>query len=357
MNDVYVGLFIIAAYTVFAALWTGWWKGRARVLDRHAGHRRPARPRPREKWVAAYAIGALGLLVLVRQRARTRPGHPRADRDHRPSWATWRSPPRRAAIGFGNLPFLFIMVALTLAGRGPRRAPPDRLDRGGDALRGRRARGARRPRLLRRPGDRPARSDDRDRLADGHAAAPGHRRLLSGSLVVCRPVLAGRALRFGPLAAPPAPDDPIRAARPARHAARRLAPARLRAWAAGRLARALPGHPPDRRLRRVVHPVGADREPPARRRAGRPGHTRPDPARPHRRDVRLPQRPDLGPSGVLAVVGMADRPQARVVLPGGPRRGHVGLDLRRRQPRHLVARDPGAGVRLVAWRSSAGAWP
>src|SRR4029079_11476548 len=28
MNDVYVGLFIIAAYTVFAAVWTGWWKGR-----------------------------------------------------------------------------------------------------------------------------------------------------------------------------------------------------------------------------------------------------------------------------------------------------------------------------------------
>ena len=29
MNDVYVRLFIVAAYTVFAAIWTGWWKGRA----------------------------------------------------------------------------------------------------------------------------------------------------------------------------------------------------------------------------------------------------------------------------------------------------------------------------------------
>ena len=27
MNDAYVGLFIVAAYTVFAALWTGWWRG------------------------------------------------------------------------------------------------------------------------------------------------------------------------------------------------------------------------------------------------------------------------------------------------------------------------------------------
>ncbi|MEO8572149.1 MAG: phospholipid carrier-dependent glycosyltransferase, partial [Chloroflexota bacterium] len=29
MNDVYVGLLIIAAYTLFAAIWTGWWRGRA----------------------------------------------------------------------------------------------------------------------------------------------------------------------------------------------------------------------------------------------------------------------------------------------------------------------------------------
>ena len=29
MNDVYVGLFIVAAYTLFAAVWTGWWRGRA----------------------------------------------------------------------------------------------------------------------------------------------------------------------------------------------------------------------------------------------------------------------------------------------------------------------------------------
>ena len=37
MNDVYVGLFIVAAYTLFAAIWTGWWRGRARVLAGDAG--------------------------------------------------------------------------------------------------------------------------------------------------------------------------------------------------------------------------------------------------------------------------------------------------------------------------------
>ena len=66
MNDVYVGLFIIAAYTVFAAVWTGWWKGRAAfwiampVIGVLLGLALAS------KWVAAYAIGALLLLVLVR---------------------------------------------------------------------------------------------------------------------------------------------------------------------------------------------------------------------------------------------------------------------------------------------------
>jgi dolichyl-phosphate-mannose--protein O-mannosyl transferase len=58
MNDVYVGLFIVAAYTAFAALWTGWWRGRAAfwlampVVGALLGL-------ARQQWVAAYAIGAL----------------------------------------------------------------------------------------------------------------------------------------------------------------------------------------------------------------------------------------------------------------------------------------------------------
>ena len=117
MNDVYVGLFIIAAYTVFAAVWTGWWKGRAAfwlampIMGVLLGLALAS------KWVAAYAIGALLLLILVRSAlgrvlailgligitgvlgymaisvpAATPGGDP----------------------GFGNLTFLFIMVALTL---------------------------------------------------------------------------------------------------------------------------------------------------------------------------------------------------------------------------------------------------
>ena len=67
MNDVYVGLFIVAAYTVFAAVWTGWWKGQGRVLDRHAHHRASCSDsRSRASGSAAYAIGALLLLILVR---------------------------------------------------------------------------------------------------------------------------------------------------------------------------------------------------------------------------------------------------------------------------------------------------
>ena len=66
MNDVYVGLFIVAAYALFAAIWTGWWRGRAAfwlglpVVGLLLGLALAS------KWVAAFAIGALGLLLLVR---------------------------------------------------------------------------------------------------------------------------------------------------------------------------------------------------------------------------------------------------------------------------------------------------
>ena len=66
MNDVYVGFFVLAAFTVFAALWTGRWKGwLAFVL---------ALPLVgvllglglASKWVALYALGGIGILVLAR---------------------------------------------------------------------------------------------------------------------------------------------------------------------------------------------------------------------------------------------------------------------------------------------------
>jgi C-terminal four TMM region of protein-O-mannosyltransferase/Dolichyl-phosphate-mannose-protein mannosyltransferase len=66
MNDAYVGAFILAAYTLFAAIWTGWWRGRAAfwfgmpVVGALLGLGLAS------KWVAAYALGALVLLLLVR---------------------------------------------------------------------------------------------------------------------------------------------------------------------------------------------------------------------------------------------------------------------------------------------------
>jgi Gpi18-like mannosyltransferase len=66
MNDVYVGFFILAAYAVFAALWTGRWRHPSAfwlampVIGVLLGLALAA------KWVALYAIGALVLLLLAR---------------------------------------------------------------------------------------------------------------------------------------------------------------------------------------------------------------------------------------------------------------------------------------------------
>ena len=66
MNDVYVGFFLMAAYVVFAGLWLGRWRWRGAfwilmpVLGVLLGLGLAS------KWVAAYAIAAVGLLILVR---------------------------------------------------------------------------------------------------------------------------------------------------------------------------------------------------------------------------------------------------------------------------------------------------
>lgn len=66
MNDVYVGLFIVAGVTLFAALWLGRWRGWLAfwvgmpVVGLLLGLALAS------KWVAAYAIGGLGILVLAR---------------------------------------------------------------------------------------------------------------------------------------------------------------------------------------------------------------------------------------------------------------------------------------------------
>ena len=212
MNDVYVGLFIVAAYTVFAAVWTGWWRGRGSfwlgipVIGVLLGLALAS------KWVAAYAIGALVLLILIRSalgRVLAILGLiaitgvlgymaisvPAAQPGGNP--------------GFGNMTFLLIMVALTLLAVVVAVAHPI------------------------------AWTDEEMRFAVGAPAVLGtlvfFGSLAAGRLdttvtlgsVAVTPLLVAIALAFGsivvtglfwlaarwgfgPLAPPPAPDDPIR---------------------------------------------------------------------------------------------------------------------------------------------------
>ena len=112
MNDAYVGMFIVAAYTLFAAIWTGWWRGRAAfwlgmpIVGALLGLGLAS------KWVAAYAIGALLLLLLVRSALGR-------------VVAILGLIGITAVLGFlaiavapgqgaGNVPFLAMMIALTL---------------------------------------------------------------------------------------------------------------------------------------------------------------------------------------------------------------------------------------------------
>jgi len=112
MNDVYVGLFIVAAYTVFAAIWTGWWRGRLAfwlgipIVGLLLGLALAS------KWVAAYAIGALLLLILIRSAL----GRVLAILGMIGITAVlgYMAISVPAGGGIGNLTFLLIMVALTL---------------------------------------------------------------------------------------------------------------------------------------------------------------------------------------------------------------------------------------------------
>jgi 4-amino-4-deoxy-L-arabinose transferase-like glycosyltransferase len=112
MNDAYVGAGIVAAYTIFAALWTGAWRGRwafwigMPLVGVALGLALAS------KWVALYALIGIGFLILVRS-------------------ALGRFLAILALIlmttvlgylainvpqgtGFGNLPFVAIMVGLTV---------------------------------------------------------------------------------------------------------------------------------------------------------------------------------------------------------------------------------------------------
>ena len=313
MNDVYVGAFILAAYCAFAWLWI-----------------KPERPRwafwtlmpmigvflglaLASKWVAAYAIGALGILILARSAlGRLLLIFGMIGLTGVLGWMAMAVPAGSEASG--NLLFTLIMIALTLATvvvtiyhpiawsdeemwlavAGPgaigiliafvsivlgragktyaRRPDPVHAARGRLRVRPRRD-----PRVRGVPGGRPIRI-----RAHGEDAGAGR----------------------------PAPPAAARVAAGNRLAAAGVGPRHPRRVDAG-----IPAGDPDRGLRDHVHPVGVRRGPPDHQGLAARPHG-PDPARPHRGDVPVPQRPDGAAPGELAVVGLAAQPQAGLVLPG-----------------------------------------
>ena len=209
------------------------------------------------KWVAAYAIGALALLLLVRSAL----GRVVAILGliGITSVLGYIAISVPEGEGLGNLTFLLIMVGLTLLavgrGRGHSIRSPGPTTRQWFALIAPTALGGRR--VLRRARDRPARHGLRARPGLGHAAPAGHRpvrRLARRVRRVHRRRTAG--LRAAARRRP-APDDP----RPLLPPPDPPPPDWLRpGWLAGlpvRLGARLPRGHPARRLRRLVHPVGA----------------------------------------------------------------------------------------------------
>ena len=153
-----------------------------------------------------------------------------------------------------------------------------------------------------------------------------------------RPSGSAGGIGYGPLATPPGPADPARLLEPpATRPIGWLRPGRrLGCRWSGRRSRCSCRSRSSSMSCRYI-PWALHREPPALAGLSRRAH-RPDAGRPDPPDVRLPQRPDVAAPGVVAVVGVAVRPQAGVVLPGLVRGRDDGGHLRRRQPRHLVAR-------------------
>ena len=112
MNDAYVGLGIVAAYTIFAALWTGFWRGRGAfwvgmpLIGVFLGLALAS------KWVALYAIVGMGVLILVRSAlGRFLTVVLLIVMTAVLGYLAINVP---AGSGFGNLPFVAIMVALTV---------------------------------------------------------------------------------------------------------------------------------------------------------------------------------------------------------------------------------------------------
>ena len=227
MNDAYVGLFIIAAYAIFAALWTGAWRWRGAFWVGMPAIGVLLGLALASKWVAAYAIGALGILVLARSALgrvvllagmiviTTALGYLAISvpLNTKPE-AGWQI----AVLGFefvlqGNLTFMLIMVALTLIAATVIVLHP--IEWSVDELRF--AVGA--PAVA--GGAIALWALAAERMNEVYSLGPVEAsplELAFGLAVLSLAVagtfwLAGRA-GFGPLAPPPGPDDPVRLLEP-----------------------------------------------------------------------------------------------------------------------------------------------
>jgi C-terminal four TMM region of protein-O-mannosyltransferase/Dolichyl-phosphate-mannose-protein mannosyltransferase len=112
MNDAYVGLAIVAAYTLFAALWMGAWKHRGAfwiaipLIGLFLGLGLAS------KWVALYALGGIAILILARSAlGRFVAIVSMIGLTAILGYLAINVP---ANSGLGNLPFVALMIALTI---------------------------------------------------------------------------------------------------------------------------------------------------------------------------------------------------------------------------------------------------